>query len=97
MKVKTETAGRLCWRLIRVHGTSRKRSPFEFDTQDGHTPALVKIDSTHYLCAYTGSGSDGWVVVLGVNGASWTVSKYTPFEYDTQNGEYTEPDLDEGL
>jgi prepilin-type N-terminal cleavage/methylation domain-containing protein len=64
-----------------------KETPFEFDGQDCMAPELVKIDTTHYLCAYGGKDSDGWVVVLSVNGAGWTVSKYTPFEYDTTNGE----------
>ena len=37
---------------------------FEFDAQTGKTPALVRIDSSHHLCAYEGEGSDGWSVVL---------------------------------
>ena len=66
--------------------TITEETPFEFDTQDGRTPALYQIDSTHYLCAYEGDGSDGWAVVLTVDTGSWTITKETPFEFDTQDG-----------
>ncbi len=62
-------------------------TPFEFDTANGMEPELSQINSTHYLCAYRGPGDDGWVVVLTVNTGTWTITKNTPFEYDTQNGE----------
>jgi len=61
-------------------------APFEFDDQDGHTPDLVRIDNTHYLCAYEGPNGDGWAVVLQVNPVVWTISKKTPFEFDMDNG-----------
>ncbi|MCP4260618.1 MAG: type II secretion system protein [Planctomycetes bacterium] len=57
-------------------------TPFEFDTMLGVAPALLKIDSTHYLCAYEGPGDDGWAVVLTVNTDNWSVSKEMPFEFD---------------
>ncbi len=60
---------------------------FEFDNTSGLTPAIEKIDAEHYLCAYTGPGSDGWAVVLDVNPVTWTVSMGTPFEFDAVNGE----------
>jgi type II secretory pathway pseudopilin PulG len=60
------------------------QTPFEFDNQQGIAPALSKIDDTHYLCAYTGPGDDGWAVVLTVNTANWSVGKELPFEYDSQ-------------
>ncbi|MHC4365957.1 MAG: hypothetical protein ACYSTJ_10850, partial [Planctomycetota bacterium] len=63
-----------------------KETPFEFDTRDGKTPALAKIDDTHYLCAYNGRDNDGWATVLTVNTGTWTITKETPFEYDTQTG-----------
>jgi len=66
--------------------TIAEETPFEFDTQDGRTPALYQIDSTHYLCAYEGDRSDGWAVVLTVDTGSWTITKETPFEFDTQDG-----------
>jgi len=61
-------------------------TPFEFDTKDGRDPGLSRIDSTHYLCAYEGDGSDGWAVVLTVDTGNWTITKGTPFEFDTQKG-----------
>jgi len=62
-------------------------TPFEFDTQDGRTPALCKIDDEHYLCAYRGPGTDGWAVVLTVDTGDWSISKEMAYEYDTSNGE----------
>ena len=67
--------------------TITKETPFEFDTSRGNTPALCQIDATHYLCTYAGPGVDGWAVVLTINTGNWTISKETPFEYDTSNGE----------
>ncbi len=63
-----------------------KETPFEFDTINGLTPALCKINDTHYLCAYTGQDDDGWAVVLTVNMGSWIISKGTPFEFDSADG-----------
>jgi len=39
-------------------------SLFEYDTKQGITPALAKIDDTHFLCAYQGDKGDGWSHVL---------------------------------
>jgi len=61
--------------------------PFEIDTDNCSTPALCQIDQTHYLCAYTGPGVDGFAVVLTVDTGTWTITKETPLEYDTSNGE----------
>ena len=66
--------------------TITEETPFEFDTQDGRTPALYQIDGSHYLCAYEGQGNSGWAVVLTVDTESWSITKDTPFEFDTQNG-----------
>ena len=61
-----------------------KETPFEFDSSQGWAPALAQINSTHYLCAYCGSGDDGWAVVLTVDTGDWDISKETPFEFDDQ-------------
>ena len=66
--------------------TISEETPFEFDTKDGRTPALSRIDSTHYLCTYEGDKSNGWAVVLTVDTGNWTITKGTPFEFDTQKG-----------
>jgi hypothetical protein len=67
--------------------TITKGTPFEFDTASGEEPALVQIDSTNYLCTYTGADDDGWAVVLTVNTGSWTISKGTAFEFDASFGQ----------
>ena len=61
-------------------------TPFEFDSVKGKTPALSKIDDDHYLCVYSGDGDDGWAVVLTVDGATWDITKETPFEFDAAKG-----------
>ena len=68
-----------------------KETPLEYDVTNGETPALLQIDSTHYLCAYDGPDSDGWAVVLTVNTGNWSISKETAFEYDGTSG--LTPDL----
>jgi len=65
--------------------TISDETAFEFDTSRGNTPALAKIDDTHYLCAYRGSYSDGWATVLTVDTGNWTITKQTPFEFDSSN------------
>ncbi|MBE0537652.1 MAG: prepilin-type N-terminal cleavage/methylation domain-containing protein [Phycisphaerae bacterium] len=57
-----------------------------FGITTGNMPALAKIDATHYLCAFTGQGDDGFAVVLTVDTATQTVRHETPFEYDQANG-----------
>lgn len=56
---------------------------FEFDPSWGQYKALAQIDSTHYLCAYTGSSSSGKAVVLTVNLSNGTVAGGTAFTYGT--------------
>jgi len=63
-----------------------KETPFEFDSIMGKTPALSKIDNSHYLCAYSGDGDHGWAVVLTVDTDTWDVSKEVAFEYDVKKG-----------
>jgi hypothetical protein len=58
-------------------------TPFEFDTSNGQDPAIVQMDSTHYLVAYGGMAEDGYAVILTVNTGSWTISKGTELEFDT--------------
>ena len=78
------------WAVVLTVNTSTwavtKKTPYEFDNQKGKTPALSKMDNTHYLCAYSGDRDDGWAVVLTVNTGTWAVTKKTPYEFDTQKG-----------
>ena len=66
--------------------TISQQTPYEFDTIQGKTPALAQIDGTHTLCAYTGSGGDGWATVLTVDTGTWDVSQGTSYEFDTVKG-----------
>jgi len=59
---------------------------FEFETVEGKDPHLTQIDSTHYLCAYSGSGGDGYAVVLTVNTGDWSISKGSSLEHNTTEG-----------
>ena len=63
-----------------------KKTAYEFDTVKGKQCKLARIDNTHYLCAYTGNGDDGWAVILIVDPLTWVVTKGTPLEYDTIKG-----------
>jgi len=64
---------------------------FPFDV-GGTSPALSKIDDTHYLCGYTGTYQDGWSIVLTVDTVDWTVCGETLF--GCTEGTYAlEPDL----
>ena len=66
--------------------TITNETPFEFDASNGETPALSKIDNTHYLCAYAGYGDDGWATVLTVDTGTWAITNETPFEFDIRLG-----------
>jgi hypothetical protein len=70
--------------------TISKGTSFPFESVSISTPALAKIDSTHYLCAYS-VGGNGWAVILTVNPSDWTVSKeQASLEWDSS---VTEPAL----
>ncbi len=62
---------------------------FSFGNTSGNMPELAPIDATHYLCAYTGTGNDGWAIVLTVDTVNLTVSSGTPFEFETMAGKNT--------
>jgi len=61
-------------------------TPYEFDTATGKTPALSQIDTTHYLCAYSGNKDDGWATVLTVDTDTWEITKGASFEFDSKKG-----------
>lgn len=66
--------------------TISNASSFEFDSKKGKTPALCKIDSTHFFCAYEGDKDDGWATVLTVDSSDWTISNTGSFEFDSNKG-----------
>ena len=49
--------------------------------------SLVKIDSTHYLNAYSGD-NNGYAIVFTVNQTDWTITNGTKHEFDTDNNQY---------
>ena len=59
----------------------------EFDSKACGGPDLAQIDATNYLCVYGGDKGDGFAVILTVNPVTWTITRGTPFEFDTDNGE----------
>jgi len=71
--------------ILEVDGSwniSTSSSAFEFDRSSGHSPAISKIDPSHYLVAYEGSFADGWSTILEVDG-SWNIStSSSAFEFD---------------
>jgi len=66
-------------------------SSFKYDASNGMNPALIQVNSTHYLCAYEGNSNDGFAVILAVNTGDWSVSKPASalnyeVEYDQDSG-----------
>ena len=57
----------------------------EYDTKQGITPALAKIDDTHFLCAYQGDRGDGWACIL-YQGSS--LQRAADLEFDTSDCMY---------
>jgi type II secretory pathway pseudopilin PulG len=62
-------------------------TPFEFDTDNCEIPALTQIDSDDFLCTYRGPGNSGWAVILTADTVAGTISKGTPFEFNTSSVE----------
>jgi len=58
--------------------------PFVFETVQAIYNSMVKINDTHYLNTYSGSGNDGFAVVLEVNlSGDFSVTKPSSLEFDT--------------
>ena len=57
---------------------------YDFLGEIANTPALAKINDTHYLCAYADALYGGHAVVLTVNPADWSITKETPLDIDTK-------------
>ena len=80
------------WAVIltvdRVNWTITKGTPLEFykDVNFDY-PALARIDTTDYLCVFTGQQMDGYAMILTVNASAGTVKKGPPFEFDDENCE----------
>jgi hypothetical protein len=64
--------------------TVTKEIPYQVDTHFRlGTPALVKLDNTHVLCAYSGQSDVGWAVVLTLDPVTWNITKETPVQIDS--------------
>jgi type II secretory pathway pseudopilin PulG len=57
-------------------------SVMEYDTKQGITPALAKIDDTYFLCAYQGDRGDGFACIL-FEKIPGTIQRGVPLEFDT--------------
>lgn len=57
-------------------------------TNGGDTPAAAIIDSTNCVCAFapTGTGFEGWSVILTVDTATDTITEGPIFKYDANRG-----------
>ena len=44
-----------------------KEMALEFDIDNGETPAIAKVDDSHYLCTYTGHSDYGFAGVFEVS------------------------------
>ena len=57
----------------------------EHDTTDGAEHSLVAIDSTHFILAYKGTDSDGFVKTFTIDG-SYDITETDSLEHDTDGG-----------
>ena len=79
--------GYSCILIVDPFNWTVSRGPeFVYKINHGTSPALRKVDDTHYLCVYAGASWDGWAVILVVNPAGWSITKETDFEYDSTEG-----------
>lgn len=58
----------------------------EHDTTLGYYNSLQKIDSTHFILAYSGSGTDGYVKVFSIDDAYGNITQISSIEHDETNG-----------
>ncbi|MHC4565012.1 MAG: PulJ/GspJ family protein [Planctomycetota bacterium] len=65
--------------------TIAQETHYDFGGEVAMTPALAKIDDTHYLCAYNhwSPSYEGCAVVLTVNPVDWSITKETSIQIDT--------------
>ena len=59
----------------------------EHDTVNGTNNSLVMIDTTHFILAYRGDGSDGYIKTFSING-SYEITELHELEHDTDYGGY---------
>jgi len=59
----------------------------EHDTAQGTDNSLVMIDSTHFILAYTGTGSDGYIKTFSIDG-SYAITELSSLEHDADLGQH---------
>lgn len=64
-------------------GAITKQASLEFETSNGETPYLKKVDSTHFLCVYEASGSNGRAIIFTVNVNNSTITQGTTYEFES--------------
>ena len=60
-------------------------SSVEHDVGSGLYNSLVMIDSTHFMLAFTGGGSDGWIKTFSMDG-SYNITTVDYLEHDSTQG-----------
>lgn len=65
--------------------TIAQETHYDFAGEVAMTPALARIDDTHFLCAYNhwSPSYEGCAVVLTVNPVDWSITKETSIQIDT--------------
>jgi hypothetical protein len=58
----------------------------EHDTANGTYNSLIKIDSTHFILAYTGTESDGFIKTFSIDENCDNITEIDSIEHDTANG-----------
>jgi len=69
--------------------TTPKGTALEFDVANGGDNSCLKIDDTHFINVWTGSGLDGFAQVFSVNLTSWAVAAVgSPLEFDVADATF---------
>ena len=59
----------------------------EHDTGNGTFNSLIKIDATHFILAYAGTGFDGFITTFSIDGG-YNITKINSLEHDIANSSY---------
>lgn len=66
------------------YGSITELDSLEHDTVSGLYNSLIKIDDTHFMLAYTGSGTDGFIKTFEIDG-SYNITQLQSLEHDTSD------------
>lgn len=66
-------------------------SVLEYDTTNGLFSDMLRIDTNHFLCYWSGAGADGFAQTMVVNTTTWAVTTaVAPTEWDTVQCQYND-------